>query len=200
MKSSNRKLIKKRSGKMIHHCGTVEINTERLKLRAFRIEDAEDIYHGWTSDESVAKYTSWYAHSSIEETKGYIGYILAQDKHTSYNWIIEHSGKAIGSINVCSADDYLGIVGIAYALSYESWGKGYITEASKAVAKFLFELGYRKIIAGCDAENVGSKRVLEKIGMKQEACLRNQILRKDGTYADVLQFGLFKEELVDEMK
>ncbi len=182
---------------MIRHCGAVEINTKRLKLRAFRTEDAEDIYHGWTSDENVAKYTSWYTHSGIDQTKAYIDYILAQDKRTSYNWIIEHSGKAIGSINVCYANDYLGIAGIAYALSCDWWGKGYITEAAKAVAKFLFDLGYRKIIAGCDAKNVGSKRVLEKLGMKQEACLRNQIRRKDGTFADDLQFGLFKEELID---
>lgn len=182
---------------MLKHCGTIEFKTERLLLRHFREDDAKSIYDGWTSDERVAKYASWNAHSSIEETKGYIDYIMAQDEQTSYNWVIEHEGKVIGTINVCYSDDNCGIAGIAYALSYDSWGKGYITEAAVAVVAFLFDkVGYRKIIAGCDAENIGSRRVMEKIGMKQEACHRKHIIRKDGTYGDDLQYGLFRNEFV----
>lgn len=57
-------------------------------------------------------------------------------------------------------------------------------------------MNYRKIIAGCDSNNIGFKKVMEKIGMKQEACLRQQIKRKDGSFGDNLQFGLFKQEFV----
>ena len=179
----------------MNHCGMKEIKTERLLLRPFRMEDAAAVFEGWTSDPRVAEYTTWYAHSSIEETKGYIGYILSQDGERSYNWIIENDGKPLGTINVCYADDRLGVAGLAYALSYDSWGKGYATEAAREVARFLFGIGYRKLIAGCDADNVGSARVLEKIGMKQEGCLRKQILRKDGSWGDDLQFGMFFDEL-----
>ena len=87
------------------------------------------------------------------------------------------------------------MAGLAYTISRDNWGKGYATEAARKVAELLFEIGYRKIIAGCDELNKGSIRVLEKIGMKQEACLRKYILRKDGSYGDDLQFGLFGEEL-----
>jgi ribosomal-protein-alanine N-acetyltransferase len=182
---------------MVNHCGTVELKTERLVLRRFNENDAEQMYAGWMNDERVAKYTSWYAHSSIEMTKSFINYVLGLDERTSYNWVIEYNEKLIGTINVCYSDDLLEIAGIAYALAFDSWGKGYITEAAKAVVSFLFdEVGYRKIIAGCDAENVGSMKVMEKLGMKQEACFRQQIIRKDGTFGDDLQYGLFRNEFV----
>ena len=180
---------------MIEHCGSKEIKTERLLLRPFRADDAEAVFNGWTSDPKVAEYTTWYAHSSIEETKGFINYIMSMDKDTSYNWIIERDGKPVGTINVCYSDERLGVAGLAYTISRDNWGKGYATEAARKVAELLFDIGYRKIIAGCDELNKGSIRVLEKIGMKQEACLRKYILRKDGSYGDDLQFGLFGEEL-----
>lgn len=67
----------------------------------------------------------------------------------------------------------------------------------KIVVHYLFDkVNCRKIIAGCDSENIGSRKVLEKVGMKQEACLRLQIKRKDGSFGDDLQFGLFKDELI----
>ena len=179
----------------IKHCGSIEINTERLHLRPFNTEDAKVAFEGWTSDPRVAEFTTWYAHSNIEETKGYINYILSLDAATSYNWIIEKDDKAIGTINVCYSDDHLGVAGLAYAFSYNSWGKGYATEAARKVSRFLFDIGYRKIIAGCDADNTGSVRVLEKIGMKQEGRFRKYILRKDGSWGDDLQFGMFEDEL-----
>ena len=60
------------------------------------------------SDPRVAEFTTWYAHSDIEETKEYINYILSLNDKTSYNWIVEKDGKAVGTINVC----YLRQIGI----------------------------------------------------------------------------------------
>ena len=182
---------------MLTHKGTVEIKTDRLLLRKFSQCDVEDMFQGWMNDERVAKYTSWYAHTNVEETRAYVNYIISLDHNTSYNWVIEFGGKAIGTINVCYSDEKSEICGIAYALSYDYWGKGIITEALRAVANFLFKcVNYRKIIAGCDSENVGSRRVMEKIGMRKEACLRLHIKRKDGTFGDDLQYGLFRDELI----
>lgn len=61
---------------MLTHKGSVEIKTDRLLLRKFNISDAEQIFSSWTSDERVAKYTSWYAHKSIEDTKAYVEYMV----------------------------------------------------------------------------------------------------------------------------
>ena len=182
---------------MLNHCGTVEIKTDRLFLRKFSHNDVHEMHNRWMNDKRVAEYTSWYPHSSIDDTKAFVNHILSLDDNKSYNWVIELDKKVIGTINVCYSDENTEICGIAYALSYDYWGKGIITEAAKAVVNFLFnEVNYRKIIAGCDSNNIGSKKVMEKIGMKQEACLRLQIKRKDGSFGDNLQFGLFKQEFV----
>ena len=180
---------------MLNHCGTAEIRTERLVLREFRRDDAADMFHGWMSDERVARYTSWYAHTSVEDTYAYIEYVLSQDAVKSYNWVIVFDKKPVGTINVCYLDEYAGICGVAYALAYDFWGKGIASEALRAVVRYLFDrVNCRKIIAGCDSANIGSRKVLEKTGMKQEACLRQQIRRKDGSFGDDLQFGLFRDE------
>lgn len=122
---------------MLNHKGSVEIKTDRLLLRKFNIDDAEQIFSAWTSDERVAKYTSWHAHKCIEYTR--------------------------------------------------------------AVIKFLFnDVNYRKIIAGCDSENIGSSKVMEKVGMKREAVLREQIKRKDGTWGDDFQYGLLRREFEEK--
>lgn len=180
---------------MIEHKGSVDIKTDRLLLRKFKTSDAEEIFATWTSDERVAKYTSWYAHETSEDTKAYVGYMVSKNALSDYNWVIEFGHKIIGSISVCYSDDYLEIAGIAYVLGYTYWGKGYITEAANAVIRFLFhDVHYRKVIAGCDSENIGSSKVMEKVGMKREAILREQIKRKDGTWGDDFQYGILKRE------
>lgn len=182
---------------MLARRGTVELKTDRLLLRKIRPDDTEAVFYGCTGDEQAAKYTSWYAHRSVDDTRAFIGYLLSGDNETSYNWIIELGGRAVGTVNVCYSDEAAEVCGIAYALSPRMWGNGIVTEALRTVAAFLFDcVGYRKIIAGCDCENIGSVRVLEKIGMKQEARLRAQIRRKDGSFGDDLQFGLFADELL----
>lgn len=184
---------------MLTHKGSVEIKTDRLLLRKFNKNDAEAIFSTWASDERVAKYTSWHAHKNIEDTKAYVEYMTNKTELSDYNWIIELDNKIIGSINVCYSNDQSEIAGLAYVLAYDYWGKGYMTEAAKAVIKFLFnDANYRKIIAGCDSENIGSARVMEKIGMKREAVLREQIKRKDGTWGDDFQYGILKREFEEK--
>lgn len=184
---------------MISHKGTVELKTDRLLLRRFRVSDAPEVFRVWTSDEQVARYTSWYAHKSVEETESFVTYMVSLDGLSDYQWIIELDGQVIGSITVCYADDDQEIAGIGYVLGRAYWGKGYITEAARAVVEFLFdEVHYRKIIAGCDSANPGSAKVMEKIGMKREAVLREHIRRKDGTWGDDYQYGLLRWEYEEE--
>jgi len=180
---------------MLNHCGTVELKTERLVLRAFAEKDIEPIFTTWASDARVAKYTRWDAHKTVEETEQFVKAVLDKNSSRDYHWMIELGGKVIGEISVCYSDDELEMAGIGYTLGYDYWGKGYMTEAAKRVVKFLFcDVNYRKIIAGCDAENIGSAKVMEHIGMKREAVLRAQIKRKDGTWGDNLQYGILRQE------
>lgn len=55
---------------------------------------------------------------------------------------------------------------IGWIISKKYWGKGYVTEAAKAIIEFAKnDLKLKKIIAHCDSENVASYKVMEKLGM-----------------------------------
>lgn len=54
---------------MLTHKGTNKLETERLVLRKFTIDDARAMYNNWSSDEEVFKYLRGESHKSLEEAK-----------------------------------------------------------------------------------------------------------------------------------
>ena len=173
----------------------IQIKTERLLLRPLKVADANEVFE-WVSDERVSRYMVYTTYTSINQVREWLAFV---EKDTStYNFGFERllDGKLIGSgdIGIDRKTEYWGF---GYNLRYDCWGKGYATEATKAVIRFLFnDVSYRKIIAGCDSENTGSSKVLEKVGMKREAVLREHIKRKDNTWGDDFQYGLLKKEFL----
>ena len=53
----------------MNKAGTQRIETDRLILRRFRSEDAEDMYENWASDPEVTRFLTWPTHSSVDVTK-----------------------------------------------------------------------------------------------------------------------------------
>ena len=79
-------------------------------------------------------------------------------------------------------------------LSREYWGKGLATEAARAVIGWAFQTsGINRVFAYCDPRNVGSWRVMEKIGMRREGVLRSH-LKWNGEYRDALYYGILRDE------
>ena len=52
----------------MNHCGTRQLDTERLVLRRFVTEDAEAMFRNWASDPEVTKYLTWPAHANVDVT------------------------------------------------------------------------------------------------------------------------------------
>jgi ribosomal-protein-alanine N-acetyltransferase len=85
---------------------------------------------------------------------------------------------------------------LGYALSRQFWGKGIVTEAVECVMTFGFEeLKLERIQARCMEGNIGSARVMEKVGMTYEGTLRRLIFIK-GTFHDVKMYSLLRDEYV----
>ena len=59
------------------------------------------------------------------------------------------------------------VADMGWILDKNYWNKGFVTEAAKLIVEFVKSLGVKMIFAQCDAENIGSWRVMEKIGMKK---------------------------------
>jgi RimJ/RimL family protein N-acetyltransferase len=83
---------------------------------------------------------------------------------------------------------------LAYWLGQSYWGRGYVTEAAAHVVAFGFErLNINRIFAFCFADNTGSRRVMEKLGMTYEGTWRRDVL-KDGQFKDVAFYGLLRTD------
>lgn len=150
---------------MLHHTGTVRIETERLVLRPFRETDAQSMFDNWASDPEVTRFLTWPTHQSVETTRQVIR-LWTNLPSDSYNWCIalKDTDEPIGSIAVVSADG--DTLEIGYCISRKHWGKGVTPEAARAVVRHLFDnVGARRVIAKHDVNNPNSGRVMQKIGM-----------------------------------
>lgn len=150
----------------MNNIGTIEIKTQRLLLRAIRESDYLNMYE-YTVKEEVAEYVSWSPHKSIEDTKALCKMWAEEYKSSDrYNWAIVFNDKVIGNIDVCKIVDKNAFLGWQIDSTY--WNRGIVTEAATAVRDFLFQkVGVSGIYASYIAENIGSGRVMQKIGMKK---------------------------------
>lgn len=99
---------------------------------------------------------------------------IAQDKKT---------GEAIGVFSLRITSSFLSCAEIGYIILEHSQGKGFASEGAKLVKQYLFEtLNIRRVVAICNAENTGSWKVMENIGLKREAFHRLDHRIKDTWY------------------
>lgn len=156
--------------------GTRTIETKRLILRRFTIEDAEAMFRNWASDEEVTRYLTWPTHASLEVTEQVIsGWEEETILDTNYQWAIElkEIEEPIGSIGVVRRNDKAQSFELGYCIGKAFWKKGYTSEALEAVMKFLFEeVGANRVSARCDARNLGSEKVMQKCGMTYEGTMK----------------------------
>ena len=181
----------------MNHIGTKTIETERLILRRYRIDDAENAYRNWMSSEAVTKYLTWPPHASVEESAAYIQSVIdLYDSDTTYMWVIEEkaTGEAVGSITVNKIFENVDGCEIGYCLSDSRWGRGYMPEAFAAVIRFLFnEVGFDRIQSSHDANNPKSGRVMEKCGLRYEGTLRSADRNNQGVCDSVIR-AILREE------
>ncbi|MFC4559799.1 GNAT family N-acetyltransferase [Virgibacillus kekensis] len=172
------------------------LETERLILRKVTSGDAEEMYI-YGANPEVSRYVSWNTHSSIADTREFIGFILKQYKNSQLApWGIEHkeSGQFIGTINFLSWNPRHKTAEIGYVLAKKYWGQGLTTEAANAVIRFGFEnMELVRVQAKCLVKNIGSQRVMEKSGMSYEGRIRKGMFVK-GEHIDLNLYSILREE------
>lgn len=159
---------------MMTHKGTQAIQTRRLILRQFRIEDTQDMFRNWASDAEVTKYMTWPTHSNAEISRMVLtDWVSGYQRPDFYQWAIEYEGQPVGSISVTEHNDDIGMAEIGYCIGRKWWHKGITSEALQAVIAYLFdEVGYRRIQARHDPRNPHSGAVMRKCGMSYEGTYR----------------------------
>ena len=179
------------------HKGTLRIETDRLILRRFVVEDVSKAYKNWTNDLETVRYLTWPAHGSLEVTEKVIKEIWIDNYNDEsfYQWAIElkEIGEPIGSIGAVLIDEDVEMVEIGYCIG-SGWYKGIMPEALSAVIQYFFEMiEVNRIQAKHDVENVNSGKVMKKCGMVYEGILRKSSRNNTGI-VDTAVFSILKDE------
>lgn len=173
----------------------MNLTTQRLVLREFVETDWEAVL-AYQSDPLYLRYYAWTGRTEAE-ARGFVGWFLA-DQHEQprhrFQLAIEAEGRLIGNCGVRVNDPILREGNIGFELDSRYWGNGYATEAARELMRFGFkELDLHRIWASCVAENHGSARVLEKLGMRQEGYFREKE-HYQGRWWDQRLFAMLNHE------
>lgn len=185
----------------MNHKGTTILETERLILRRFTLNDLEQIYYNCWSDFEVWKWTSYKPMHCVEDvincakmfTEQWLG---AYDRPNRYSWAIQlkSSKEVIGRLFGMHPDDQLGQVELAYEIGQKWWNKGLMTEAVKAVIDFFFnEVGCNRIYSYHASENIASGEVMKKCGMIYEGTMRQDCKCNNGLF-DKVNYAILSDD------
>ena len=177
----------------MNHLGTRLLQGERLILRRFKESDAEEIYEGFINQDGFLYYAHKERRSLEEEILSLKGINQKYENNNYYNWLItlKDNNKIIGAINL-NVNDFNESLEFNYAIDDRYKGNGYMTEALKLVTDYcLNEIKVNRLFGGCEINNIGSKKVMEKCSYIYEGTLRNYLKLRDG-YHDMLLYSIIK--------
>lgn len=183
----------------MRNLGSIELETKRLFLRRFVVEDAKAMFENWASDSENVRYVTWDPHPNPQVTQASIErWLLHYQEESTYKWAIckkVDPKQVIGDISVVSQDPQKEICEVGYILGKNFWCQGIMTEALKAVLHFLLlEVGFKEVQAKYVSLNPASGRVMEKAGMHYLTTLPNAVARK-GYIGDQITYTIHSSNL-----
>jgi ribosomal-protein-alanine N-acetyltransferase len=168
------------------------LTTPDLILRPLQESDAPALL-AFTSDPDVTQYVLWPTHRDVNQTQQFIRRLTAPGMRS---WAIIHQldARVIGMTFLHSFHRMHHKAEIAFTLAKPYWGRGYATQAARAVLRHAFtHWALRRIEGTCMLANVASARVLEKLGMTCEGVMRQSHWRQDG-WMDMKLYAVLREE------
>jgi len=173
-----------------------ELTTERLTLGALHDEDAAELER-LAGAREIADTTISIPHPYTRmDAERFIAHQReagARGDEVIFA-IRQAGGSLVGCVSLREIDRVHLQAELGYWIGVPYWGRGFATEASRAVVRFGLEtLGLNRLYAHHMARNPVSGRVLERIGMRREGVLRRRV-RKWGRFEDVVIYALLREE------
>ncbi len=147
--------------------------TERLVLRRPDPRDAEAIFARYAGVPDVTRYMSFPTHRSADDARAFIAFSDGQwQRWPAGPCLIESraDGRLLGGTGLTFETPQRAMTG--YILARDSWGRGYATEALRAMVALASKLGVRRLYAHCHTDHRASAHVLEKCGFEREGILR----------------------------
>lgn len=166
------------------------LETERLQLRPFRESDTETVF-AFCQNPNLGNNAGWPPYQSLEESREVLRKVFI-GQETVWAITLKDSGQLVGTAGLLPDPKRQnpGVRMLGYWLGEPHWGKGYMTEAVRAVLDYGFrELRLSLISAACYPHNKRSQQVLERSGFRYEGRLREAELTADGTVYDYLCYS-----------
>ena len=179
-----------------------ELYTGDLILRKVRREDASLYYQRIGSREQVTRYMLFNAHTDISESVASVEKALARyETGKCYRWAIalEEDNTIIGIVELLRFDEVENTCSFAYMIGDAFWGRGFGTQALKAVLDFGFEqMGLNAVEADHMAENFAFGAVMRKAGMAYVRTEEGKY-EKNGTIHDAHVYRITREMWNDQI-
>jgi len=171
------------------------LTTERLILRPFVAEDAGAVQR-LVSDIEIARNTLHIPHPYPEggAAQWIAKHAEAYEKSTEIVFAIvtRDTNELAGAIGLVPKEHNRGEIG--YWVGVPFWGRGYSTEATRAIIRYAFEtIGMNRIEAMHFSRNPASGRVMQKAGMQHEGTHREAIFKWD-EYIDTEMYAILRRE------
>ena len=160
--------------RMPRHAPAGHFKTSRLTFSPIALDDASRIFDGYASREISTRFMNFARHESLAESEAWAARCVdCWNDGSAFPWTLKqrHTGAYIGNLELRVAPPK---ADFGYAICEDAWGQGYATEAASAVVRWaLQQPEIFRVWATCHPENAASARVLEKSGLRFEACLAN---------------------------
>ncbi|HLR96535.1 MAG TPA: GNAT family N-acetyltransferase [Jiangellaceae bacterium] len=168
------------------------LETDRLTLRNCRTDDVTSLL-AYYSDPTVARYLlhePWTPEQAEREVAKLVERRTIGICGQALSLVVEREGTVIGDVSLVPTDDTLSQAEIGWVFHPDFGGKGYATEAVRAVIRMAFgHYTMHRVKAQLDPRNKASARMCERLGMTKEAHLRQDWWSKD-EWTDTAVYGL----------
>jgi RimJ/RimL family protein N-acetyltransferase len=176
-----------------------KIETDRLVLRGYELDDAAAIY-AYASDAEVTPYMSFDTSRSVDEVLAFLnGVVAVLYERQELSYVItrrEEPERVIGALGVVWRPLEHQVLELGYILAKEHWGQGYVPEAGRALMRFAFETtNAARIFAPIFAPNAKSRRAAEKMGLAFEGIQRSALAHR-GQRWDEAFYAVLRGELM----
>lgn len=172
----------------------------RIRIRPYRLEDIEPIFEAViTSKQELMQWLPWcHEGYQIAESRTWVeSRAKAWETGAEYDFVVEdlETGRLLGGSGIHGAGGAYPIGGLGYWARSDATGKGVTTAAARLVARFGFEvLGLVRLEILAMPDNLGSRRVAEKLGAQLEGILRARLIFR-GEAREAACYSLLPGEL-----
>lgn len=175
-----------------------DITTDRLIIRLARPDDAEDIY-AYRSDAVENQYQGWFPESA-EEVRNYVTNMPVSmdvaDVCFQFAIVGKNENRLIGDMGIVLTNQERMQAEIGCTLNKAFHGKGYATEALRAMVNYLFvALGKHRIVASIDPRNTASIRLIERLGFRKEGHFKESYFLR-GEWVDDVIYAMLRKDWI----